>query len=199
MPAWAVTARGELTRNTPNALGKRLLKAAKRGEEAALEELAARSWRPAFILARSVLADDSLAEDVAQEAVLAAIRALDTFDTSRPYGPWLHRIVYNRCRDQLRSKAARREQPLESAPEPAADSPHRGDGPLEVELRAALLELDPRQRAAVTLRHLLGYRAAEIGLILETTETNARTLVHRGLAALRVQLSGDPESEKEAS
>ena len=53
--------------------------------------------------------DATAAEDIAQEAFLAAIRSLDRFDRRRPFGPWLHRIAVNRAIDcDARAKARRR-------------------------------------------------------------------------------------------
>ena len=59
------------------------------------------------------------AEDIAQEAFLAAVRNLDRFDRRRPFGPWLHRIVVNRAIDWSRAAPtprrgrARDESPVE--------------------------------------------------------------------------------------
>ena len=53
--------------------------------------------------------DAAAAEDIAQEAFLAAVRAIDRFDRRRPFGPWMHRIVVNRAIDVTRARALRRE------------------------------------------------------------------------------------------
>ena len=63
--------------------------------------------------------DATAAEDVAQEAFLAAVRALDRFDRRRPFGPWLHRIVVNRAIDYARARELRREV-ADAGIEPAA-------------------------------------------------------------------------------
>ena len=62
--------------------------------------------------------DATAAEDVAQEAFLAAVRSLDRFDRRRPFGPWLHRIVVNRAIDHARARELRREVAVVGA-EPA--------------------------------------------------------------------------------
>ena len=56
-------------------------------------------WPRAHRAAYLVVHDAAAAEDIAQEAFLAAVRALDRFDRKRPFGPWLHRIVVNRAID----------------------------------------------------------------------------------------------------
>lgn len=161
-----------------------LLRRAQAGDPDALEGVAREAWGPSFVLARAVLGDEATAQDVAQEAVLAALRGLDRFDASRPFAPWLHRITLNRCRDQQRRAAAR---PLPTDAEPAAAVEARSTA-LPSELVAALMSLTVEQRAAVVLKHLFGLSAVEIATSLETTEVNARTLVHRGLNRLREQL-----------
>src|SRR5215203_4304161 len=48
-------------------------------------------------------------EDVVQDALFQAYRKLETFDDSRPLGPWLFRIAHNRCIDLLRRRGMREE------------------------------------------------------------------------------------------
>ena len=76
--------------------------------------------------------DAAAAEDIAQEAFLAAVRALDRFDRRRPFGPWLHRIVVNRAIDYARARELRREV-ADAGVEPAvldrADAPATTSSP----------------------------------------------------------------------
>ena len=78
-------------------------------------------WPRAYRAAYLVTHDAGAAEDIAQESFLAAIRALDRFDRSRPFGPWLHRIVVNRAIDWTRARKLRGEVELvDSLPAPDA-------------------------------------------------------------------------------
>src|ERR687883_1818823 len=97
-----------------------LVRAAQRGSPEAVEELFRRHWPSAHRAAWLVVHDAAAAEDIAQEAFLAALRALHRFDRRRPFGPWLHRIVVNRAIDWARSRALRREVDAERVPESAA-------------------------------------------------------------------------------
>ena len=108
-----------------------------------------------------VVHDAAAAEDIAQEAFIAALRALDRFDRRRPFGPWLSRIVVNRAIDWAR---ARRLQavPAESVA-PAAPGRRAGRRRSSIALRS--LPVD--QRAVVVLRHGLGYTPGEIARMLE--------------------------------
>jgi RNA polymerase sigma-70 factor (ECF subfamily) len=127
--------------------------------------------------------DAAAAEDIAQEAFLAAIRALDRFDRRRPFGPWLHRIVVNRAIDWTRARALRAEAPLDDrtgadrAAEPVADV---GDDTL-----AALAALSPEHRAVIVLRYLLEYTPGEIAKLLDLPRGTVNSRLRRGLDQLK--------------
>src|SRR5579884_1256089 len=95
------------------------------GSEADLDALFHRYWPRAYRAAFLIVHDHAAAEDIAQEAFLAAIRRLDRFDRARRFGPWLSAIVANRAIDWVRARTARREAPGESA----ADIPSPPDRP----------------------------------------------------------------------
>src|SRR5919202_2990590 len=86
-----------------------LVRAAQRGDADALAGLFRAHWGMAHRAAYLVVHDAGAAEDIAQEAFLAAVRAFDRFDRRRPFGPWLHRIVVNRAIDWARARALRGE------------------------------------------------------------------------------------------
>ena len=88
------------------------IRGAQRGSVDDLERLFREHWPRAFRAARLVTRDDAAAEDIAQEAFLAAVRNLDRFDRRRPFGPWLHRIVVNRAIDWTRARKLRAEVEL---------------------------------------------------------------------------------------
>lgn len=74
-----------------------LIRGALAGSEADLEALFRRFWPRAYRAAFLIVHDHAAAEDIAQEAFLAAIRRLDRFDRRRRFGPWLGAIVANRA------------------------------------------------------------------------------------------------------
>jgi RNA polymerase sigma-70 factor (ECF subfamily) len=165
-----------------------LVRAAQRGSADAFDELFTRHWPGAYRAACLVCADADAAQDVAQEAFLAAIRALDRFDRRRPFGPWLHRIVVNRAIDHTRARALRREVAGEHAPEPIASA----DAVPDAALVQALADLAPDQRAVVVLRHVLGYAPAEIARLLDVPPGTVNSRMRRGLDALAARLGADP-------
>src|SRR5438067_10537413 len=96
-----------------------LIRGALAGSEADLELLFRRHWPRAYRAAFLIVHDHAAAEDIAQEAFLAAIRRLERFDRRRPFGPWLGAIVANRAIDWVRARTARREID-NPGPEPVA-------------------------------------------------------------------------------
>jgi RNA polymerase sigma factor (sigma-70 family) len=111
-------------------------------------------------------------------------RALHRFDRRLPFGPWLHRIVVNRAIDWSRARTLRRE----------VSEAHDGEAPSErpatwsSELVAALAALDPDQRAAVVLRHLLEYTPGEIAELLESPRGTVNSRLRRALDRLADEL-----------
>ena len=91
------------------------VRAAQRGSASGIEALFRLHWPRAHRAAYLVVHDAAAAEDIAQEAFLAAVRNLDRFDRSRPFGPWLHRIVVNRAIDWARARQLRGETELVDA------------------------------------------------------------------------------------
>jgi RNA polymerase sigma-70 factor (ECF subfamily) len=159
------------------------VRGAQAGSVSDFEALFRAHWGRAFRAAYLVTHDAAAAEDIAQEAFIAAAGALDRFDRRRPFGPWLHRIVVNRAIDWARARRLRAE--VELAEAPAADPPERGD--VET-LVAAIAELPPEQRAVIVLRYLLDYAPGEIAELLELPRGTVNSRLRRGLDALKGRL-----------
>jgi RNA polymerase sigma-70 factor, ECF subfamily len=164
---------------------RRLVREAQRGSAEALEVLFRRHWTGAYRAAWVVMRDAAAAEDVAQEAFIAAVRALDRFDRKRPFAPWLHKIVVNRAIDATRSRTLRREVDAAAAGDPAGNPPPE---PLSDELTAALAELGPEHRAVVALRYLLDYTPGEIASLLELPRGTVNSRLRRALDRLAALL-----------
>jgi RNA polymerase sigma-70 factor (ECF subfamily) len=154
---------------------------AQAGSASDFEALFRAHWAPAYRAAYLVVRDSAAAEDIAQEAFLAAVRALDRFDRRRPFGPWLHRIVINRAIDWSRARALRPEaEAVESA---APERPERED-----ELLRRLDGLTPEHRAVIVLRYLLDYTPGEIAELLELPRGTVNSRLRRGLDSLKDRL-----------
>jgi len=160
------------------------VRGAQAGSASDLEALFRRHWPGAYRAAYLVVHDAAAAEDIAQEAFLSAVRALDGFDRGRPFGPWLHRIVVNRAIDWTRARALRREV----GDEQLSVTPARSEAPpddLGAETMAALGSLAPDHRAVVVLRYVLDYSPGEIAELLELPRGTVNSRLRRGLDTLQ--------------
>lgn len=171
---------------------RQLVREAQDGSGAAMARLYSLHWRGAYRAAYLVVHDAAAAEDIAQDAFLAAVDALDRFDRRRPFRPWLHRIVVNRALDWARREALRRrvdgaESVFEPLPEPAE---------IGGEMIAALKELPAEQRAVVVLRHLLEYTPGEIARMLDLPRGTVNSRLRRGLDRLREAAEAESFAEE---
>jgi RNA polymerase sigma-70 factor (ECF subfamily) len=175
---------------------RRWIREAQRGSGAALETLYRRHWPWAHRTAYLIVHDRAAAEDIAQEAFLAAVRALNRFDRRRPFAPWLHRIVVNRAIDWARARSLRPEAEIEADldAEPLLEigtrHPERSR-PYSESVLAALAQLSPEHRAVVVLRYLLEYTPGEIAEALELPRGTVNSRLRRALDRLAKQLEGE--------
>ena len=162
------------------------VRGAQAGSAPDLEALFREHWPRAHRAAYLVVQDAAAAEDIAQEAFLAAIRALDRFDRRRPFGPWLHRIVVNRAIDWSRARALRAEVGGDALEERASSAPM--DAAYSEPTAAALAALSPEHRAVIVLRHLLDYTPGEIADLLDLPRGTVNSRLRRGLDRMREEL-----------
>jgi RNA polymerase sigma-70 factor (ECF subfamily) len=179
---------GRLTRRAPTDAA--LVRAAQAGSDEAVEALFQRHWPDAYRAAYLIARDRAAAEDIAQEAFLAAVRALPRFDRRCPLRPWLHRIVVNRAIDWSRARALRQEVGVDRVPEPAGGPP-AADEALDDDLAGALAALSPDHRAVVVLRYLLELTPGEIARALDLPRGTVNSRLRRGLDALSAALDWD--------
>ena len=159
---------------------RRLVREVQRGSTTAHEELFREEWPRAYRAAYLVVHDAAAAEDIAQEAFLAAVRSLDRFDHRRPFKPWLHRIVVNRAIDWTRMRTARHETSSETIPEPQQYPVDEPDD----DVLAALARLDPDHRAVIVMRYLLELSPGEIARAIGIPRGTVNSRLRRGLDAL---------------
>jgi len=186
--AQAVATSGPMTRARAHTRRseRALIRGALAGNEVDLEQLFRRHWPRAYRSAYLIVHDHAAAEDIAQEAFLAAIRRLDRFDRQRKFGPWLGAIVANRSIDWLRARTARRESG-DAGPEPVAPPPNPV-GRYSEEILQALGGLSPEHRAVVVMRYVLDYSPGEIARALEVPRGTVNSRLRRGLDTLETRL-----------
>lgn len=162
-----------------------LVRSARAGSRRAAEELVRRHWTDAYRAAYVVIGDAAEAEDVAQEALLSALRSMHRFRDGRPLGPWIHRIAVNHAIDVLR---ARDRRPCPSSPTVDATAGHAATANREDGLHAAVLTLPADQRAVIVLRFVLGYGPEEIAAMLGIPRGTVGSRLRRGLDAIRAEI-----------
>jgi RNA polymerase sigma-70 factor, ECF subfamily len=177
------------------------LERARAGDGQAFRELVDPYLRELQVHCYRILGSVQDAEDLLQETLLGAWRGLAQFENRASLRVWLYRIATNRCLNTLRDKRrrpqeyqamveppqpTRRSEPvwLEPYPDVLLDGPDdNAPGPearyeasesIALTFVAALQHLPPRQRCALVLRDVLGFRAAETAGILDTTEASVK-------------------------
>jgi RNA polymerase sigma-70 factor, ECF subfamily len=148
-----------------------LLSRACGGDAVAFEEVVRRYQRRVYGVALRIVRRHDVADDVTQDTFLRAHQALASFDTSRPFGPWVCRIAANLAINHVRSPESREE----GLPEGHDETPSAQPGPLggvldreaSDQLKEAMALLSAEQRAVFVLRAVEGLSYKEIALALD--------------------------------
>jgi len=172
-----------------------LLARSRGGDLGAFNVLVERYQRGVYNLCLRMLGSPEAAEDAAQEAFIAAFRAIRSFRGGR-FRPWLFRIASNACYDEMRRRRARPAVSLNisgDGGDRAFDVPDRAlalDQHVEnMEtgriLQDALLRLHPDQRLAIVLADVYGFDYSEIADITRTSLGTVKSRISRGRSHLR--------------
>ena len=181
-----------------------LLAQCRAGDRVAVEQLV-RDYQPQlFRLALSILDDGSQngsadAQEVTQDALLAALRSLDSYRGEARLSTWLYSITLNLCRNRLRARR-RRERVrsiFERLTSPIDAPPSRPEDMLiqkqsDINLFDIVQSLNEKHRLPVILRYYHNCPVAEIAQILDIPEGT----VHSRLNTARKKMKDQIESEK---
>jgi RNA polymerase sigma-70 factor (ECF subfamily) len=157
-------------------------------DDEAFERLYERHVRDVYRYAAAMLGAAADAEDVTQTTFLNAYRAFK--NGTRPEKPrsWLIAIAHNVCRQRFRQAQRRpREVPFDERVG-EGEATDEIAAPTAEDLRRALSQLSPNQRAAVVMRELEGCSYAEMAGVLDISVSALETLLFRARRALREQL-----------
>jgi len=196
-------------RETGDVTGQLLVRA-QAGDADAFAELTGPYRRELQVHCYRILGSAADAEDMLQETLMAAWRGLGQFEGRASLRTWLHAIATNKCLNLLRAspspaprtpeiplpKPTRNGEPLWLEPYPdvlLGGLPDDAPGPearyetresVSLAFVTALQHLPPRQRAALVLRDVLGFRAAETAAMLDCTVAAANHLLKRARATM---------------
>jgi len=188
-----------------------LVQRAQAGDPAAVSALVQSQQTYVYSIAMSLMHNPADAADMTQEAFVRLLRSLGTYRAETKFTTWLYRLVTNICLDGLR----RRGRPIDSLDEPTStqeDSQTAGDRladsdrwtqpEQEVELResasevrAALDELPPAQRLALTLHYFEDMRYEDIAETMNLPLNTVKSHIRRGKERLALTLSNPAEEQ----
>ena len=175
-----------------------LVAAAQAGDERAFRRLVEPYRYALEVHCYRMLGSAQDAEDLAQETLLRAWRALERFVPRAQFQTWLYRIATNACLDEL-ERRPRRPEPIDPFPDRPSDETA---GPtydpaaryairegMELALLRAIQELPGRQRAVLIFRDVLGWTAPEVAELLESTVASINSALQRARATIDRHLS----------
>jgi RNA polymerase sigma-70 factor (ECF subfamily) len=172
-----------------------LIARAASGDQVAFGELIAAHQNEVFNLALRLTGDWNRANDVAQEAMIRAWKALPRFRGEARFSTWLHRITVNAAwtNGSKRKRHAERSAPLEAVSDqhvsrlgrPEAESDRQE---LRLRLEGALARLSSEQRMVVVLKDVEGWTHEQIADEAGITVTAAKVRLHRARSKLRTML-----------
>ena len=176
-------------------------------DKAATEQFVRANLGWMLAVARRIVVDGSIAEDVVQDAFSNVFRNLEAFRGDAALKTWMHRIVVNQALMTLRKQSRRNEQPIDELLPEFDAAGCRVDEPsmlshLAQTPEALLLSSDRRQqvlanidrlpdsyRVVLMLRDIEELSTAEVAEMTGLTEANVKVRLHRARAALKKLLS----------
>lgn len=158
------------------------------GDREALGVLVERHQQRVLALARRFLGNDTLAEDVAQDAFLRVWRSAATYTPTAQFATWLYRIVANLCWDLRRRARLRLQEDFAGRGPPVTDASPLEHSETIARVQAAVLELPDRQRLALLLHRYEGLSQREIAAITGWSVSAVESCLVRAYEKLRQTL-----------
>ena len=173
------------------------LELCKVGDSTAIENFVQTYQQDVYHLALSILDDSGEADDATQESLLAALRALDSFQGSANLKTWLFSITVNICRTRLqRQKRSEHLRQILGGILRAQSNPSVEENAIKNESDAALWHaihrMDEKRRIPIVLRYYHDLSVAEIAIILQIPEGTVHSRLNTARRQLRSVLKEGP-------
>lgn len=161
-----------------------------RGDPGAFDGIVGRYERPVYnaIVRFGVERED--ARDLAQQVFLKAYERLDTYDATRKFFSWIYRIAVNETLNYL--KALHALEPLRDDVQDARLDPQQEleEAEEEAEVQRALLQLDPKYRLAIIVRHFLHLSYEEAAEVLSVPAKTVKSRLFTARQLLKEIIEG---------
>jgi RNA polymerase sigma-70 factor, ECF subfamily len=171
-----------------------LVEACRAGTAGAFDVLVERHRRPVYQLCYRFMGNHEDASDLSQEVFLRAYRGLAKFRGQSSIATWLYRIGVNACLNRVSAKAIPSE-PIADREFVDADAESPSDrvlrGERSAQVRAAIAELPPKQRAALILRTYHDMSHQEIADVVGGSVGAVKANIFHALASLKKLLRHD--------
>ncbi|MBI3949047.1 MAG: RNA polymerase sigma factor [Acidobacteria bacterium] len=167
-----------------------LVMAAILGDISAFDTLALR-YRPAVVRVAQTIVGTELAEDVAQEALLAAFKALPTLEEPKRFPAWLHTITrhkalrFSQRERSLNQKLAELDQLLLARSASLSRPMLNGQPDRQEELRQAMEQLPPEYALVIKLQYYDEMPLKRIAEFLALPLTTVKWRLHKGKQLLK--------------
>lgn len=167
------------------------------GDRAAVDDLYERFRRPAFSLARRILGDDAMAEDVLQDVFLSVWRDPWAYERARgSFASWLLAVVHHKAVDAVRREESQRRRTALAGDELKLAEPtatrdvdeEAWSRVVAEQVRSALGALTQPQREALTLAYYGGYTQREVAAITGAPLGTVKTRMLGGMRRLKEEL-----------
>lgn len=167
-----------------------------RGDADAFSGLVDASLDRQYAVATLILGDGDRAQDAVQEALVSAWRDLRSLRDPTAWDAWLYRLTVRACYRLARSDRRRKVLELHVSHDP--------DAAVAEDMTAAVVDRDRLERrlgglpidhrAILVLRFYLDLPLADAAAILDIPIGTAKSRLHRGLEAMRIHMSAEPDA-----
>lgn len=170
-----------------------LIERAAAGDMAAFEEIMIHSEQKVMRMTWRMLGNEADARDAAQEVFLRVYKYLGRFKQDQPFFAWVYQITLNVCRD-ISNKRPHNTSIDAPGNEAAFELADQQPGAEETLIRAqerelimkAIDTLPEKERAAILLRDLEGFRTDEVARIMKSTSTTVRSQISSARKKIKV-------------